>query len=142
MAAEFEVQGIDAVIERFEGIASGKKIYQAMGKACGLVEGEVKQTAPKDKGTLRNSTQSRVETIDNKVVGIIFNPLEYAPYVEYGTGLFAEGGNGRKTGWAYEDEETGETIWTRGQRPQPFLRPALNKNREQIVEKLKEGVNG
>lgn len=142
MVNEFEVRGVDAVIERFEGIASGEKIYQAMGKACARVERTAKQApTPKDTGTLRNSIQSKVEIDGNKVIGTIFTPLEYAPYVEYGTGLFAENGQGRKTGWAYEDEKTGETIWTRGQKPQPFLRPALNNNREKIVEDLKEGMN-
>lgn len=143
MANEFEVRGVDAVIERFEGIASGEKIYQAMGTACARVERSAKQKAHKIRrtGALANSIKSKREIDGNKVLGIVFTELEYAPYVEYGTGLFAENGQGRKTGWAYEDEKTGETIWTRGQKPQPYLRPALNENREKIVEDLKEGIN-
>lgn len=136
-----KIEGIETVLQRIENIADTAPIVQAMGKCCALVEGTVKETAPKGKtGNLRNSTQSKVENNGFEIVGVIFNPLEYAPYVEYGTGLFAENGQGRKTGWAYEDEETGETIWTRGQKPQPFLRPALADNREKISKILKESV--
>jgi HK97 gp10 family phage protein len=116
--------------------------------ACALVERSAKQKAPKDTGALRNSITSKVETDSEGVKGIVYTPLEYAPYVEYGTGLFAEAGNGRKTGWAYEDEETGETIWTRGQKPanyggnpQGFLRPALYENREKIKKVFEGGIN-
>jgi len=52
------------------------------------VEAEAKKNAPKGTGELRRSITSRVE--DDK--GIVYTPLEYAPYVEYGTGLFAENG--------------------------------------------------
>ena len=61
--------------------------------------------------------------------------------VEYGTGLYAEGGNGRKeVPWAYKDEKTGELIWTAGQHPHPFMRPALNDNRNDIIATIKEGI--
>jgi HK97 gp10 family phage protein len=138
MAAEIE--GLDKVLERFEVLSDTTGIAGAMGKACALVERTAKQTAPKDTGALRNSIKSEVVRQGESVVGIVSTPLEYAPYVEFGTGLFAEEG-GRKTPWMYEDEKTGDTIFTRGQKPQPFLRPALNENRERITQILKEGMN-
>lgn len=61
--------------------------------------------------------------------------------VEYGTGIHAEGGNGRKdVPWAYKDEKTGELIWTKGQEPQPYMRPALYDNKQAILAILKEGI--
>lgn len=135
-----EIKGLDEIVGRFEKMADTSQIEAAMGKCCALVERSAKQKAPKDEGTLRNSIQSEVKSGESNVVGVVFTPLEYAPYVEFGTGLFAENGNGRKTGWAYEDEETGETIWTRGQRPQPYLRPALNENRSKIIEILEGSI--
>jgi HK97 gp10 family phage protein len=137
---ETRIEGIETIVERIEGIADAKALVAAMQKCCALVEGEAKKKAPKDTGALRNSIASRVENTENELRGVIYTPLEYAPYVEYGTGLFAENG-GRKTPWIYEDEETGEKIFTRGQHPQPFLRPALNENREKIIELLKRSVN-
>ena len=134
-----DIQNMDSIIARLEHLTDDGKMLSAMGKACSLVERRAKQLAPKDTGQLRNSITSKVERDGNDVVGVVFTPKEYAPYVEYGTGLFAENG-GRKDGWAYEDEKTGEKIWTRGQRPHPYLRPALNENREKILKILEESV--
>lgn len=134
------IEGLEAITERLENMAEAGPLEAAMQKCCALVERSAKQKAPKDTGALRNSISSKVENIDGAIVGVVFTPLEYAPYVEYGTGLFAENG-GRRTPWIYEDEETGEKIFTRGQHPQPFLRPALNENREKIIELLKRSVN-
>ena len=61
--------------------------------------------------------------------------------VEFGTGLFAENGNGRKdVPWNYQDDK-GEWHSTRGQKPQPFMRPALNENRTEIIRIIKEGLD-
>ena len=109
---------------------------QALGKACALVEREAKKKAPKDTGALRRSITSKVEGLE----GIIYTPLEYAPYIEYGTGLFAEKGNGRKdVPWNYQDDK-GKWHSTSGLKPHPFMRPSLDENREKIVNILKEGV--
>jgi HK97 gp10 family phage protein len=141
--ADLRLEGSEAVLARIEEMADTAGIESAMGRACALVERAAK-TAPKPRkrtGALRNSIQSRVEKDGQEIKGIVFTNLEYAPYVEFGTGLFAEAGNGRKTPWTYEDEATGERIFTRGQRPQPFLRPALYNNKEKITQMLKEGLN-
>lgn len=134
-----QIQGLENILQRIDNIADKDTIKVAMGKCCALVERTAKQTAPKDTGALRNSIQSEVSDDGFDVIGTIYSPLEYAPYVEYGTGLFAEE-NGRKTPWTYEDEETGERIFTRGQKPHPYLRPALFENREKITKLLGESV--
>lgn len=109
-----------------------------MGKCCAIVEASAKEKAPKDTGALRRSISSRIEENENGVEGVVFTPLEYAPYIEYGTGLFAEDG-GRQTPWSYQDDE-GNWHTTKGQRPQPYMRPALTENREQILETLKGAI--
>ena len=43
--------------------------------------------------------------------------------------------------WAYKDEKTGELIFTSGQKPQPYMRPAIDNNREKIVRMIKEGFS-
>ena len=142
--ADIRLEGLEEVLASIEDIANTAGIESAMGRACALVERSAKTKAPKalvNGGSLRNSIQSRVEKDGQEVRGIVFTPLEYAPYVEFGTGLFAEGGNGRKTPWTYEDEATGERIFTRGQKPQPYLRPAFYENKEKITQMLKEGLN-
>lgn len=109
----------------------------AMGKACALVERKAKEKAPKDTGALRRSITSEVENVDGELVGSVFTPLEYAPYVEFGTGLFAEEGGRKDVPWHYQDDQ-GNWHSTSGQHPQPFMRPALNESREEILRILKE----
>lgn len=128
-----EVQGLDTVLAKLDEIASGEVFIQRLGAACALVERAAKEKAPKDNGELRRSITSKVEG----TTGIVFTPLEYAPYVEYGTGLFAEVAGRKDTPWSYQDEK-GEWHSTSGQKPQPFMRPALNENRTEIL-KILEG---
>ena len=133
-----EFRGLEELFEELEEIADTENLQQALKKAAAAVARSAIQNAPKGKtGELRRSIKSKVEGLE----GIVYSNLEYAPYVEYGTGKFAEGGNGRKdVPWAYEDEETGDLIWTSGQHPKPYMRPALNENRENILRLIKEGL--
>ena len=132
-----EVKGVDELIVKLQNMADESKIQQQLGIACALVERSAKMKAPKDTGALRRSITSKVDGL----TGIVFTPLEYAPYVEYGTGLFADNGNGRKdVPWNYQDDK-GEWHSTRGQKPQPFMRPALNENRTEIIRIIKEGLD-
>lgn len=134
MAKDVEVQGVDKVIETMDKLVSPEAIAEALGKCCALVERTAKELAPKDNGELRRSITSKVEGN----VGIVFTPLEYAPYVEFGTGLFAETEGRKDVPWCYQDEE-GEWHSTSGQKPQPFMRPALDTNRANIKKLLKGG---
>lgn len=130
-----KVEGMDNVLEMLESVTSGVNVQAALQKCCALVEREAKQLAPKDTGALRRSITSKVEG----EVGIVFTPLEYAPYIEYGTGLFAEDGGRTDVPWNYQDDE-GNWHSTSGQKPQPFMRPALNNNRAKIKQILKGGL--
>lgn len=132
-----EVKGVDELIVKLQNMADESKIQQQIGLACALVERSAKMKAPKDTGALRRSITSKVDGL----TGIVFTPLQYSPYVEYGTGLFAENGAGRKdVPWNYQDDK-GEWHSTRGQKPQPFMRPALNENRTEIIRIIKEGLD-
>lgn len=125
----------NSLLKRIDGMCSETNISAAIGKACALVEGEAKKKAPKDTGALRRSISSTVKGLE----GTVFTPLEYAPYVEYGTGLFAEKGGRKNVPWYYKDEE-GKWHITSGQHPHPYMRPALNENREEILRLIKEGI--
>ena len=136
MSSEVRIEGLDGVLARLDNLSSLNNIQDALGQACALVEAEAKKNAPKGDGTLRRSISSKVEGL----TGIVFTPLEYAPYVEYGTGLFAEAGDGRKdVPWCYQDEE-GEWHSTSGQKPHPYMRPALNDNRADIIRLIQEAI--
>ena len=133
-----KIEGTNHIIESIGNIADVQKLEQLMGQACAIVERAAKEKAPKDTGALRRSITSKVEVIDDSITGIVYTPLEYAPYVEYGTGLFAEEGGRIDVPWNYQDDKG---VWhsTSGQKPQPYLRPALEENREKINRLFKEG---
>ena len=139
MDFDIKFEGLDKLIDKIEDIGDVQAIASAMQDACDLVEGAAKYKAPKDTGALRRSITSKIEVNGSEIDGIVFTPLEYAPYVEYGTGLFAENGNGRQTPWVYRDDK-GDYHYTHGQHPQPFLRPALNENKDEIIQIIKEAL--
>lgn len=101
----------------------------ALERAGILVENSAKLNVPVHTGDLRRSITHRVEG-DTVIVG---TSLEYAPYVEYGTGLFSSMGTGRQTPWSYQSAD-GEWHTTIGQRPQPYLQPALEANRAEVTQ--------
>ena len=157
-----QLEGLEDVIKAIEGLQDTKKVASAIGSACALVERAAKMKAPKGDGELRRSITSRVEGL----TGEVFTPVDYAPYVEFGTGIFAEDNKGRKeVPWVYVEgagsakgrktihtEETAdravaflraqglEAYKTKGEKPQPYLRPALYENREKIIKMLKDAV--
>lgn len=137
MSIKFD--GLDEVLKSIEDVAEVGDISAALDKACALVERSAIQNAPKGTGELRRSITSKVESRGNRVEGVVFTPLEYAPYVEYGTGLFAEEGGRKDVPWVYKDDK-GNWHTTSGMKPQPYMRPALNENREEIIRIIREGA--
>lgn len=157
--------GLDDVLERFDGIDDDARIERALGKACALVERRARQLALKGRtGELSNTITYKVENLK----GIVYSPMFYAPYVEYGTGAFREE-NPQPGYWVYVPEENGggkvkakssrrysleeakwivsrmkedgiEAVYTNGEKPHPFMRPALDENREEIKRILKEAI--
>ena len=102
-------------------------------KASMLVECQAVLLAPVDKGGLRDSIGYKVN--ESELVAYVGTNCEYAIYVEFGTGEFAENGNGRKGGWVYKTP-SGEVHFTYGMPPQPYLRPAFRKNQKAIRDIL------
>lgn len=129
------VENLDGVLQSLEELEDTTQIGEILTRACLLVERSAKQRAPKGTGELRRSIESKVEGLE----GTVFTPLEYAPYVEYGTGLFAENGGRTDVPWRYKDDE-GEWHSTSGMKPHPYMRPALNENRNKILDLFKEGL--
>ena len=127
-----EIINLDKLNYKLE-ILANLDISKALNKACLVVENEAKRLCPVDTGDLRNSITHEVDD----GVGIVGTNKEYAPYVEYGTGIFAVEGNGRDTPWSYKDDE-GNWHTTIGQKPQPFLKTALDKQKKNVIKIFKE----
>lgn len=135
MSDAIEFKGLEDCLDTLEQMIDETKVEKALTKACLIVERRAKQLAPKGKGDLRRSITHKVEDL----VGSVYTPLEYAPYVEYGTGLFAENGGRTDVPWSYQDEE-GNWHTTSGMPPQPYMRPALDENIEEIKRILREAI--
>ena len=103
----------------------------------GLVaEGYAKKMCPVDTGNLRNSISHTVD--EQEPAAIIGTNNEYAPYVEFGTGVYAVGG-GRPTPWVYQDAK-GNWHYTHGQKAQPFLKPAVAEHADKYREIIKNAL--
>ena len=139
MSNGIEFEGLENILKAFDNLIDKEQIAKDMGKACALVERSAKQNAPKGTGELRRSITSKVEIDVDEIQGVVYTPLEYAPYIEFGTGLFAEEEGRADVPWCYRDDE-GNWHSTSGQPPRPYMRPALNDNREQIKRILKDGI--
>lgn len=134
--SEVTFQGLEDIVAKLESMANQEKIDSVLGQACALVEASAKSKASKGStGALRGSITSKVENGE----GIVYSPLDYAPYVEYGTGLFSEKGGRSDVPWRYQDDK-GDWHTTSGMKAQPFMRPALDENRQAILEILMEGL--
>ena len=116
-------------------------LMQNMELTLDHVAGKAKEKVGVGTGALRADTRSLgVEIVGDEVHGAVGNSLEYAIYHHQGTGIYAEEGNGRKTPWVYEDPKTGEKIYTRGSKPNPYLKDTIEQE-QSTISKLLGGAN-
>lgn len=107
---------------------------------CGLIaEGYAKENCPVDTGNLRNSITHQVNAEEGEM--IIGSAVEYAPYIELGTGIYATEGGGRQTPWAWQDSK-GDWHMTHGNRAQPFLKPAIADHMEEYNKIINAALSG
>lgn len=148
--ASVTIKGVDRLTQRFNNIAK-MELRGAVNKATQLVHGQAKALAPADTGLLRESIHMQVKDTGNAVEGRVYTNVEYAAYVEFGTGIK---GNGtypyqieglsleyKDKGWVYYDEDKEKKIYTTGQKAQPYMYPALKENEKTIKQILKSGVH-
>lgn len=132
-----KIEGMDDLQESLKELKSCIEYEKALKKGCLIIERAAKQKAPKGNGDLRNSIKHKIEDNGDDLVGVIYTNLLYAPYVEFGTGIEAEEGGRQDVPWCYEDEK-GEWHSTKGMKATPFMRPALNENKKEVLKMLKE----
>lgn len=91
--------------------------------AEGLAKKKITENKSVDTGNLRNSITHMVDK--EELVAYVGTDVEYAAYVELGTGKYYPGG--RPTPWVYQDTK-GNWHLTHGQRAQPYLKPAVSEH--------------
>lgn len=110
-------------------------LISGVSKAALLVQGSAKNKAPVDSGALRQSIRADKAKIQGEnVTATVSTNLEYAPYVEFGTGS-----RGQSTNTNTEVEVSYRSDW-RGNKAQPFLWPALRENRNNSIKIIREEI--
>ena len=131
MEVVFDINAINRMTEQI--------ILDKLERVGSMIEGEAKknlsgQNGPElrafDTGYLMGSITHEVNEADLSVR--IGTNVEYAPYIEFGTGLYAENGKGRKTPWPVKTKKGWRMI--HGMHSRPFLRRALYDNLAKIKE--------
>lgn len=118
MNAGLSWQGLDptGLAEMFDafGDAVDSELESAAEDIGARLRGTADELAPVDEGRLSSSIEEVVEHVAEHIVQVIVGTnVEYAPYQEFGTAKMAA---------------------------QPYLRPALEQEREWIVERLERAV--
>ena len=133
--ATVTIKNIDRLTRKFNKIAN-MELEEPMKKAIVLVHGQAKELAPVDTGNLAGSIHSELNKRKAQLEGRVYTNLEYAPYVEFGTGIRGNGSypyNIKGLDLTYHEE------WA-GMPAQPYMYPALKNNERTINNFFKDGV--
>lgn len=139
-------KNLDSLISKLTALdgSGNQAIRQGIEKGTKRVQRTAKQLCPVDEGTLRNSIVTEVAEKNEVIVGAVKTNLEYAPYVEFGTGQKGQSGEAfRSSAHSVKDAHFGKDVlkypgelnyrqdW-KGMPAQPFLYPALKHNEEAV----------
>ena len=125
--------------------ALAEKIDAALEEAAAEVESQTKRNChPRvDTGQTKNSYKHRVtgSVMAGHYEAHIGSDYENAIWEEFGTGEHALNGNGRKGGWAYEDE-WGVWHYTLGKKPHRPMQRAYESKKKAIMRMFQNKLKG
>ena len=129
--ADNNAKQIAANIDKVAMVDLPQALTRGLEKACLTIERSAKANAPgHGTGNLRSSITHKV-VLDT---GYVFSTIDYAPYVEAGTGIYATmGSRAKKIPWVYCDA-AGNWHTTSGMTARPFLKPARDSNISAIMK--------
>lgn len=155
---------ISAMLDKVIAAANNPKNLNEAGE---FVQAQAKLLAPADTGYLRNSIFLDVEKTTEGAEAKIYTNLQYAPFVEFGTGpkgaanhegvspevtvaytmepwwiheSMVEPGVAEKYHWYHIDTEQGRFYKIEGQAAQPFMYPAIHDNVKTVVDIIHIGI--
>ncbi|WP_416144906.1 HK97 gp10 family phage protein [Planococcus koreensis] len=102
-----------------------------------LIVTEVKARMPRDSGAMQDSVTLTIQ--DDGLTAIIHIGAFYALYVNYGTGIYAEGPGGsraKKIPWVYFSEKYQRFVTTSGMRSQEFWDPAIDIGAHYFIREM------
>lgn len=96
---------------------------------------------------LRSILPTDVKHDGNKHYVQVGSNIEYAPYIEFGSGIYAENGDGRQDPWKIHlrhpveiNGKMTEWVTISGIKPSPFLRPALLQYEQEYKDDMKKVI--
>lgn len=107
-------------------------------EAVQALVGQTQQNSIRRTGRTRGSWETMVDEADGK--GYVGSNYMNAVWEEFGTGIYALNGDGRRTPWFYVDEE-GKGHFTHGKKPRRMLYHAGRTLEKPLVNRLKEILN-
>lgn len=112
--------------------AIGDAVIAFLHEASNEIVTETQNNVPVDTGQLKGSWEYHVdESAQESRIG---SPLENAIWNEFGTGIYAANGDGRKTPWLYKDAK-GVTHFTRGKKAQHSFQKAFTAKKGIIIKR-------
>jgi len=153
--ASISVTGMDELQRKLQSLGAdlGKELSKAGLKAMKLnVESKAKELSRdhNDDGTLTASINTQEVIESGAAIIKTGTNVDYAIYVEYGTGLYATGPGGsraKKIPWLWKVDsrkwaanfgiERGESVLWWGSHPYPFLRPAFDIGKGKVMDDIK-----
>lgn len=135
MAITVDIQGAEALRKELARLgmlftAEAKRHIQEAGVNT---QNEAKRKAPVDMGRLRASIQ--LYTSPDRLSAAVQPEVNYSPFVEWGTGNLVDVPDEVSEYALTFKGKTGVVI---NRQPTPYLYPAFFKNREELIDKLKE----
>ena len=103
-------------------------------EASGELEAQVKRNTKVDTGKTKGSWEHIVH--EHKLEAEVGSRYKNALWEEFGTGIYALNGNGRKTKWVYKTPD-GKYHTTVGKKPRRALYNAYNSKKNQIINEAR-----
>jgi hypothetical protein len=103
--------------------------------------GELEAQAKRNTRVATGQTKGSFRAVVNQEAGecVVGNTMQNAIWEEFGTGEFAEGGNGRKTAWTYRDAK-GKFHRTKGKKPTRALQKAYTKLKPKLIKRARQVI--
>ncbi len=120
--------------------AKQEVLKKAIGATCKDIQRDAVNNVPVDTGGLRRSIKTEVNVEGSLIIGSVFSNKRHAPYVEFGTGSVGEASKPNvpiplhytQDEWLVNIPNVGFR-YIRGMKPQPYLYPALLKNKDSFT---------
>jgi HK97 gp10 family phage protein len=127
------VSGIKQAVKALEDYKDTKteRLEKTTSEATVNVDREAKKNAPVDTGRLRASIHRTAQGLE----GTVYTNVEYAPYVEFGTGSKVDVPEGLED---YAKQFKGEGKRQVNLPAQPFLYPAWEQERPKYIKRVKK----